>query len=58
MKLRVEVKNEILGNSIFWEGDSTNIEQIRNIPAKQTAKQVAKDGKNRICGMWYVSIIK
>jgi len=55
MNIKVEVKNEILGNSIFWEGDSENINQIRNIPAKMLAKQVIKDGKTRKLGMWIVS---
>ena len=55
MKIKVEVKNEILGDSVFWEGDSRDIAQIRNIPAQMTAKMVAKDGETRTCGMWVVS---
>jgi len=47
MKIKVEVKNDILGNSVFWEGDSDDISQIRNIPAQVTAKKVAQDGETR-----------
>lgn len=57
MRIRVEVKNEILGDSIFWEGSADRVHEIRNIPARQTAKLVAKDGKKRICGMWHVSAL-
>ena len=54
MKIRVEVKNKILGDSIFWEGPSTKINEIRNIPARMLAEQVVKDGVARKIGMWYV----
>ena len=56
MKIKVEVKNEILGDSVFWEGDESDIDQIRNIPAKMTAEKVIKDGKTRKFGMWLVSV--
>ena len=52
----VEVKNEILGNSTFWKGSEDRISEIRNIPARETAQEVVKDGVNRKCGMWHVSI--
>lgn len=55
MKLRVEVKNDILGDSVFWEGDSSRVDEIRNIPARQLAKRVMLDGKTRKDGMWVVS---
>lgn len=58
MKIRVEVKNEILGNTLFWEGDETQIEEINNLPAKMTARKVVKDGKTRVFGMWVVSEMK
>jgi len=58
MRIRVEIKNEILGDSLFWEGDESKIEEIRNLPAKMTARKVAKDGKTRISGMWVVSEVK
>ena len=55
MIIRVEVINELLGNSVFWEGDSSKISEIRNIPAKMLAEKVVKDGKKRTSGMWHVS---
>jgi len=58
MEIKVEVRNEILGNSVFWKGDSKDIYQIPNIPAKLTAQKVVKDGKDRVSGMWYVSVVK
>ena len=54
LRIRVEVKNDILGNCVFWEGLAADINQIRNIPARETAKQVAKDRLNRVNGMWHV----
>ena len=54
----VEVKNTILGDSEFWRGPESRIEEIRNIPARETAKQVANDGKARVCGMWHVKQIE
>ena len=53
-RIRVEVKNEILGDCVFWEGLATDVGQIRNIAARETAKLVAKDGRNRVTGMWHV----
>lgn len=57
MEILVEVKNEILGDSVFWKGDSTRVSEIRNIPARRTAELVVQDGKSRVCGMWHVSVI-
>jgi hypothetical protein len=56
MKIKVEVKNEILGDSVFWEGDISDISKIRNIPARMLAERVAADGKTRKDGMWVVSV--
>lgn len=42
MRIRVRVENEILGNSDFWEGDSKDINQIRNIPARIAATRLIK----------------
>ena len=58
MKIKVEVKNDLLGDSVFWEGDSKDIDQIRNIPAQNLAKMVVRDGVSRKNGMWIVSEIK
>ena len=55
MKIKVEYKNDILGNGLFWEGDSSEIATIRNYPAKLLAREVVKDGATRKSGMWIVS---
>ena len=55
MEIIVEIKNKILGDDVFWRGPSERIDEIKNIPARETAKLVAKDGKKRVCGMWHVS---
>ena len=55
MKIKVEVKNEILGDSIFWQGDSKKIKSIKNIPARMLAENVVEDGRTRKTGMWTVS---
>lgn len=52
--IRVEIKNEILGNKVIWEGSEKDIEEIKNIPARLIARQVVKDGKERKSGMWLV----
>ena len=57
MKIRVEVKSDVLGDSIFWEGEASKIGVIRNICAKATAEKVVKDGRPRVCGMWHVSVV-
>jgi hypothetical protein len=58
MKIRVDVQNYILGNGMFWEGDSRDIGQIRNIVARDLAVRVATDGETRTSGMWKVSEVK
>ena len=58
MRIKVEVKNDLIGDSIFWEGDSENIFEIKNSLARQLAQQVIIDGKTRRLGMWVVSEIK
>lgn len=55
MQIKVEVKSDILGDSVFWEGPADRAQDICNIPARETAKLVAQDGVNRVCGMWHVS---
>lgn len=57
LRIRVEVRNEILGDSVFWEGDAQDIHEIRNVAARQTAMLVANDRMPRKCGMWYVFAI-
>ena len=58
MNIRVEVNNNILGNSVYWEGDANDINGIGNILAIITAKKVINDGKTRKKGMWTVSVLK
>lgn len=58
MTIRVEVKNEILGDSIFWEGAAEDTAEIRNIVGRELAEAVAEDGKPRHRGMWFVSEVK
>lgn len=55
MKIKVEVKNEIFGDRVFWEGDSADIDEIKNIPARLLAKRLILDGKTKKGGMWVVS---
>jgi len=58
MRIRVEIKNEILGDSVFWEGSADNLKEIGNLPARYAAALVAKDGKPHRCGMWHVYAIE
>ncbi len=55
MIIKVIYNNDILGKDIFWEGDSRDINKIRNIVAQNLANKVAIDGKTRSDGMWTVS---
>ena len=56
-RIKVEVINDIFGNSIFWEGPAENIDEIKNIPAKRIAEKVAEFGGVRQSGMWLVSAV-
>jgi len=58
MTIRVKYISEILGEGVFWEGDSSKIPEIRNIVAQRLAIMVETDGKSRQNGMWYVSEVK
>ena len=55
MIIKVEVKNKILGDSVFWEGDSKRVSEIRNLVARRLARAVAEDGRSRKNGIWVVS---
>lgn len=57
MRIRVEVKNEILGDSVFWEGEASAVREIRNIPARTIATMVTQDGLPRVLGMWHASAV-
>jgi len=56
-KIKIEYKNEILGSGVFWEGDSKNIEDIPNYPARIAALRAIKLNKTYRFGMWIASII-
>jgi len=58
MKVRVEYDNKILGKDIFWEGDSSKINEIRNIPARKAAETIVQNGiRSAHCGMWIISVV-
>jgi hypothetical protein len=56
--IKVEVKNEILGNSVFWEGQPEDVDELRNrnMIAWAMARATALDGVKRESGMWHVSV--
>ena len=55
--IRVEIENEILGDSVFWEGPSKRIGEITNIVARRLASLVVKDNIRRKSGMWIASAV-
>ena len=55
--IRVEIKSDVLGDSVFWKGPADRVSEIRNVPARRTAQLVSEDGKARACGMWRVSVV-
>jgi len=50
----VYYSSDILGNGEFWRGDESEVNDIRNIPARRLAQQVRADGATRASGMWTV----
>lgn len=52
----VEVKNDILGDCVFWRGPENLIKKIRNLPARHLARSVVATGKPAQTGMWHVRI--
>ena len=62
MKIKVEVKNKLLGDSVFWEGDEKDINKIGNLPAREMAKALVTPGLlygvTQKSGMWRVSEVK
>lgn len=58
MEILVETKSEVVGSGVFWKGPADRIGEIRNIPAREIAAMVARDGKSRVLGMWQVSVVK
>jgi len=53
MRCRLEVINEILGDSVFWEGTKDETPGIRNIPGRMVAEAVFRTGKEQNMGMWH-----
>ena len=53
MRCRLEVRNEILGDSIFWEGREQETGSIGSIPGRMVAEAVFRTGKPQNLGMWY-----
>jgi len=58
MKIRVSIKSEVLGNSIFWEGPPEKAIEIRNLAALAAAWEAYHKGKAGKYGMWRAEIIK
>lgn len=58
MRIKVEVKNEVFGDLVFWEGNAKDFRKISNLVARALAKRVKEDGNSRKCGMWYVSKVR
>jgi len=53
MRCRLEVKSDVLGDSVFWEGEQSEIGLIRNIVGRWVADAVFRTGKPQCYGMWY-----
>ena len=45
MEIIVEYKSTVLGPGVFWRGPAERVGEIHNIPARETARLVAKAGK-------------
>jgi hypothetical protein len=58
MTIRVEVRSQVLGDCIFWEGHANQIDDIRSIPARSLAHRVCADGRTRSDGIWRVSVVE
>jgi hypothetical protein len=50
--VKVAYKSDVLGQGVFWEGRSGDIDQISNIPAKIAAKSAVATNKICVYGMW------
>jgi len=54
MAIVVEYESDVLGRGMFWKGPEERVSEIHNIPARETARLVVRDGRERTCGMWTV----
>ena len=57
MNIRIECKNEIVGDGVFWEGQEEHISEIRNIAARQAAKAAVRLSEPVQIGMWLASVV-
>ena len=53
MRCRLEVRNEILGDSVFWVGVASDLGKIRSLPGRDVAAAVFRTGKPQKWGMWH-----
>jgi len=52
-RCRLEVRNAILGDSVFWEGVESDLGKIRSIPGRDVAAAVFRTGNPQKLGMWH-----
>lgn len=50
--IRVSYKSDVLGEGVFWEGKSEDIDEIANIPARMAAKNAIITNEPCVYGMW------
>ena len=52
-RCRLEVRSQILGDSVFWEGTNSELGQIRSEPGRAVVAAVFRTGRPQKWGMWY-----
>lgn len=52
-RCRLEVRNALLGDSVFWEGSAEEVHAIRSLPGRSVADAVFRTGKPQSLGMWH-----
>lgn len=58
MTIKIEIRNKLIGDSVYWQGTPEDIAGIEDIVAKTLVKQTIMDCKSRNFGMWFVSVVK
>jgi hypothetical protein len=53
MRCRLEVRSDVLGNSVFWEGTRDETNEIRSIAGRCVADAVFRTGEQQTWGMWH-----
>jgi len=53
MKIIIKCRTEI-GDTIYWNGDSSNLETINNTKLLSLAKLVASNGETQTFGSWII----